>query len=372
MINELLEKYSGMNLFESFLARYTENKNIRVIIFGVGDQGMLNALLLKEKGVSIYAFCDNNETTWGTVVKGVQVISPNDLIGMLPELVVINNDSYRDEKKEQLLHLGIPEDNICSFDVLNPVFKNFTKEYIEQHKAEFDLVYELLEDNASQETYMEYLIGVVTGDLDHFRNVAVGDDYFPKDIVPIRNDHVFLDVGAYNGNTIEDFIKHFPEYEKIYAFEPLASSVKAIQEKHFNNTEIHPVAASNSTGKKVFYCNDYGAIAMITTILEEGADRQELHLQTEAIDDAVGDSKVTFIKMDIEGSEFEALCGAERAIKNNKPFLAICVYHKREDLITIVPYLRKLVPEYKFYLRHHSSTGCDLVLYCVYEGVDKA
>ena len=371
MIDKLLNKYHDKNLFDNFLERYAATKDSKVIVFGVGDQGMLNTLLLREKGVQIYAFCDNDEAKWGTIVKDAPVISPAELKKLLPNLFVINNDSYRESKKAQLLELGIPEQCICTFDVFNPVFKNFTKEYIGDNKAEFDAVYECLEDDFSRKTYIGYLSSVITGDIEYYKDIAVKGEYFPKDIVPIRDDHVFLDVGAYNGNTIEEFIEHFPKYDKIYAFEPFASSAELIKEKHFPNTEIHVAAAYDQTGEKTFYCNNYGAIAMITTILEEGADREELILKTEAIDDVIGSEKATFIKMDIEGSELAALHGAEHTIKNNKPFLAICLYHKREDFITIVPYLKKLVPEYKFYLRHHSPTGCDLVLYCVYDGEKK-
>ena len=193
----------------------------------------------------------------------------------------------------------------------------------------------------------------------------MGDDYFIKGLVPIHNHHVYLDVGAYNANTIEDFINFMKMYDKIYAFEPFESTARLIEEKKFPNTEIHISAASDYTGEKKFYCNDYGAIAMITTILEEGAEREEIVLRTEAIDDVIGEKKATLVKMDIEGSELDALRGAENTIVNNKPYMAICVYHKKEDLIKIIPYVKSIVPDYKVYLRHHSSTACDLVAYFV-------
>jgi hypothetical protein len=65
-----------------------------------------------------------------------------------------------------------------------------------------------------------------------------------------------------------------------------------------------------------------------------------------------------FIKMDIEGSEMEALKGAASTIKNRKPCLAISVYHKPEGIVTIPAFLQNLVPEYKFYLRHDCLVNC--------------
>jgi len=72
---------------------------------------------------------------------------------------------------------------------------------------------------------------------------------------------------------------------------------------------------------------------------------------------------VTFIKMDIEGAEVEAVSGAADIIRSQKPKLAICVYHSKEHIIKIPFLLKKLVPEYKIYLRHHSPSLLDTVCY---------
>ena len=69
--------------------------------------------------------------------------------------------------------------------------------------------------------------------------------------------------------------------------------------------------------------------------------------------DNVIDDKVTFIKMDIEGSELEALKGAEKTVRSHKPKLAICLYHKIEDFWEIPLYINEIVPEYKLYAAHH-------------------
>ncbi len=67
--------------------------------------------------------------------------------------------------------------------------------------------------------------------------------------------------------------------------------------------------------------------------------------------------------MDVEGAELKSLIGAKNTIIKNKPRLAICVYHKPEDICEIPEYILSLVPEYKFYLRHYSSINWETVLY---------
>lgn len=75
--------------------------------------------------------------------------------------------------------------------------------------------------------------------------------------------------------------------------------------------------------------------------------------------------EVIFEKMDVEGSELKALEGAERTIRINKPRLAICIYHKRMEVLEIATYLLELVLEYKFYIRHYCSNMWETVLYAV-------
>ncbi|MFI3174418.1 MAG: FkbM family methyltransferase [Bacillota bacterium] len=69
--------------------------------------------------------------------------------------------------------------------------------------------------------------------------------------------------------------------------------------------------------------------------------------------------------MDIEGAELVALQGGEQTIKKYKPKLAICIYHKPEDVIELFAYIKNLVPEYKFYIRHYSNTQTETVLYAI-------
>ena len=79
--------------------------------------------------------------------------------------------------------------------------------------------------------------------------------------------------------------------------------------------------------------------------------------------DDVVDEKVTFIKMDIEGAEYEALLGAKETIQKNKPKLAISIYHKPEDIISIPKLIKSMVPNYRLYIRHYSNADNETVLY---------
>ena len=367
MTFEGLDALPRENLFEQFCEMYRKHPETKIIIFGAGNQGILTALELQEQHIAPYAFCDNDAGKRGTKIKGIPVIGVTDLAALPGEIAVVNNDSYRREKKAQLISAEIAAERIFSFDVLNPLFKKMTRSYIEAHTNEFRGVYDWLADEDSRRTLLNYLAGVYTADLAYYEEIAVGNDYFPAGIVPLRDDHVFLDVGAYSGDTIEAFINFFAgKYSRIYAFEPFPKTAELIEKKHFPRTEVHVAAAARQKGRTTLFCGEYNDLTMVTTVSEVGAVQpQEITLNTVAIDDVIAGGEASFIKMDIEGSKMDALYGASKTIRRNRPFLAICVYHKRDDLIRIPSYIKQLVPEYQMYLRHHSKTAADLVLYCV-------
>jgi hypothetical protein len=90
-----------------------------------------------------------------------------------------------------------------------------------------------------------------------------------------------------------------------------------------------------------------------------------IRIEVDSIDHVTQGEKVSFIKMDIEGAELEALRGAQNTIRQHKPKLAVCVYHMQEDLVTIPQYILSLREDYKLYLRHYGNSCTETVLYAI-------
>jgi FkbM family methyltransferase len=80
------------------------------------------------------------------------------------------------------------------------------------------------------------------------------------------------------------------------------------------------------------------------------------------IDDIV-DAPPTFVKMDIEGAEGDALKGAARCIRTARPTLAISAYHRKSDLLDLTGYIDSLGCDYRIGLRHHTEDRYDTCLY---------
>lgn len=105
--------------------------------------------------------------------------------------------------------------------------------------------------------------------------------------------------------------------------------------------------------------------AMGTGSSHVSEQRGEYIIQTAVLDEMVYDQKPTYIKMDIEGAEQEALKGCRKIIQTYKPKLAICIYHKPDDLFEIPAMIKEMNPQYKLYVRQYADAWYDTVLYAL-------
>lgn len=191
-----------------------------------------------------------------------------------------------------------------------------------------------------------------------------GWQYF--DMFSPKREEVFVNAGAFQGETDIEFVKWTNNsYGKIFAFEPMRSNVE-ICRKHYTENGIKNI---DLFGKGTW--SENGCISFAEGVSQGQIDVNGTNaIETIKIDDAVAgyDGKITFIKMDIEGAELEALRGAGKTIRKDKPRMAICIYHKPEDLYEIPGYLLSLVPEYRFQVRQYTSMNWETVLYVAVEG----
>lgn len=191
------------------------------------------------------------------------------------------------------------------------------------------------------------------------------DQYFVDDIFQLSDNEIFVDGGAYTGDTIQQFLdtakKQKKKIEKIVAFEPDSTNYEKLSNYYGKRSNIilHKAGLSKTTGKLFF--KSEGVNARIVNSEEEAT----CCIDVISIDDCLECSDVTYLKMDIEGAEWDALHGAQNTIKRNKPKLAICIYHSDDDMIRLIKYIHELVPEYRLYVRHHSRSNLETVLYAI-------
>lgn len=191
-------------------------------------------------------------------------------------------------------------------------------------------------------------------------NQLFDQQYFDLPYMPRSDDEIFLDVGCFDGLTVRNFV-HWSRnaYKEIIAFEPDICCYEKCK-KELKDIRNLTLINKGAWSKEAVLQFDATGVSD-SKISESGTTR----IETCRLDDIVGDKCVTFLKMDIEGAEKEALIGAERIIREQKPKLAISIYHKKEDIWEIPQLLMKWNPNYRFYLRHYSLRFAETVLYAV-------
>ena len=351
--------------------------------------------ILEKYSINIDAVVVSKEYYTGTAFRNNLVICYEEMLRQTDSLVVVagfdilvhkdlTNKLIEEKKIRKVYELrgfnkfiyngySFLHPKVCFVDNYQGVLtRNLTYDYFINNKALFEQTYNWLEDDQSKavmEAYLEGHIELTSFPMRKFWTCqCMENQYFSEDIVKLGNNETFVDCGAFKGDTLENFNRRVKSFRRYYALEPDArhfSDLYKAMEKAKGEVIHVPLGAwdkrdtlSFSTGECPSACGQ-----IINSVGEEHNT-----VEVDAIDNVIANEDVvSFLKMDIEGSELKALMGARKTIVRCKPLLAICVYHKREDLITIPQYIKRLVGKYRFYLRSYMPYVGEVVLYGVCE-----
>lgn len=277
--------------------------------------------------------------------------------------------AFRDWKPESMesrkcykekIHMAISMDGWAGPDIAGDG-SELTYEWLEKKGESFQVLFNTLQDELSHRTLLAYLNQKISADYKYLDPVKQPFQYFDPEINKMSEHEVFVDCGAYDGDTALNFIqalqkRGYKSYDEIISFEPDPDNFRKLKARNLENHTCIPRGVSDSQKTLRFSQDD---------ISSRCAESGEIIVEVDSIDHVMDGRRVTMLKMDIEGAELDALHGAKETIQKYKPLLAVCVYHRREDLLTIPQYIKSLVPEYRLFLRAYDRTATELVLYAV-------
>lgn len=348
---------------EEILCGLPELSGKKVWIWGAGNTAKLyyeGFHRLEKEGFSFEGYIDSavskkNKIFNGKPVKGPEVLQEQNDICVL--ICTIQPDVVK-EIKEQCSLLGAE----CRL-VDEVILKSHRKEVLE--------CYDMLYDERSREVYAELVKWRITGNKPE-ADIKEGNQYFCLDSFQRKNpDEVFVDCGAYTGDTIEEYLKQKDgEFGKIIAFEPdkdnfscLKKTVEKecsrqnIQESRF---ELYPYGIGEHSGAAKF--EHYGENDGLGSKIVGLSSEEEGDLRIVALDEFLTEP-YSFLKADIESYEYQMLLGAENGIRKYRPLLAVCIYHNAVDFYSIPLLIKRILPEYKLAVRHHLNDLSETVVY---------
>ena len=349
----------------------------RLVLFGAGGLGRRTLRGLRALGIEPLAFSDNNPALWGKDVEGLRVLAPADAIARhgadAAFVLTIWGSGSRDSMAQRLNAL---RDRGCarvtSFATLYwkhpaaflPYWSVDLPRRVLAARAPIRRAFAGWSDASSRREFVAQLRWRLLLDFQALPPPVAHEIYFPEDLRRARPDELFVDCGAYDGDSLRTFLQRSGGvFQRVVAFEPdprnwdaLVACVAALPEGLRSRIHLEKKAVGRRTGPVQFD-------AMGNTSSAAGAG--ELTVDCTTLDDALKGAPVTAIKMDIEGGEPDALFGAARLLRDRQPFLSICSYHRQDHLWTIPLLITSAASEYRLHLRPHGHDVWDLLTYAV-------
>ncbi len=313
-----------------------------IFIYGTGNGSDKLIDKLNSLGVIISGVFASDGFVRERCFRGFKVQSLNSVKSNYPNFVaLLSFGTSRPEmidyikKLSKEIPLYMPEVPVVGTEV-------FDLEFAKKHKSELEIVYDLLADEQSQKTFYNMVMFKLTGEFKYLFECEANEEECFKNILQLKENDSFLDLGAYNGDTVLQFINRVGK-NVITAIEPDVKTFK----KLIKNTEDYNINLINAA------ISDENGVAEFSGVNSRGSTIGKGEtVKTITVDSLTKSKKYDYIKFDVEGAELKGILGAEQTIKRDKPKMLISCYHKSEDYFTIPLKVLEFNPEYKVYMRH--------------------
>jgi len=351
-------------------------------LYGMGDGAAKILSRLEECGARVAGIFASDEFVRGQSFAGFKVERYEDILRRLGQSFVVVT-AFASERAEVLARFaGLAKRH----DVYAPHVPLFAGDetvdaaFLARYENKLQYVYEHLADDDSRHVFAEALNYKLGGELTRLLRITTSRRSDLETLFAWNADEVYADVGAYNGDTAREFLElTHRRFRHIVALEPDPKSYGKLL-KFFSEAKLPQGSftcvnkgAWNSCGRLGF-TGTGGRQAMLVTPqkLQEKISgvkpvKAKMGVDVDTLDnimDAAGFTS-TYIKVDVEGAEQQALDGMKGQLKA-KPKLLLAAYHHDTDLFRLPLQLWRLQPEYRIYLRKHPYVPCwELNFFCV-------
>jgi len=380
-----------------------------VVLFGAGGLGAEIDYTLREWGITPVCFCDNDSSKQGSVVGELLTISFEELKQKHSDsLVILSLDKHLDTVTKQLESSGFSRDNIlrkendpdsslvamyamvgsCALfvhyresakpqsilDTLVEMEDDVVKAYnaFSDQKSKDLFVSKLAVFASNMHFYMFKEFMLMFSEAIHkfgmlnYEGTSEDYFYFNNDVLSVSDGEVYIDVGAYDGDTIETFVNACNQaevnYKHIYGIEPDPACFEKLQAniEDYDDVSIHKIGLWSESKTLEFMPSGEAIHDQAGEVFSEGS----VKIEALSLDDFLDGDSVTFLKMDPSGVVvYDVMLGARKTLLKHNPKLALGIYHSLEEFINVPIFIKSINPEYNIFLRHNTYHLCDTDLY---------
>ena len=360
---------------ENTLWEYLKTAGKPVVLYGTGDGADKVLARLAETGVPVSGIFASDEFVRGQQFHGFTVQAYSELLASREKVIVlIAFASELPDVMERFYKLASVHETYAPHV---PVFsgeETVTPAWIKKYERELQTVYERLADAVSRETFASVLNYKLSGKLSYLQACTTNRTEDMRTIFSFGREETYLDLGAYNGDTVQEFLLlTHGRYKKIIALEPDPKNYKKltdyVRQYELKNVTCLQAGVWNDCGsleltgnggrQSTFWEADRSGFATQplsqTCSMKKKIKKQQVTVVS--VDAVLGNDHADYMKFDVEGVEKEALEGAAGHLvpdgNGALPKLLVAAYHHDEDIFALPLLLWKLQPEYQIYLRKH-------------------
>ena len=331
-----------------------------IAIYGMGNGADKLFSIFDDKGISVKAVFASDDFVRGQVFHGYRVKTYGEVCAELGDFIVVPAFATRIPKVMKNID-RIDDERVLRFPEL-PVIgcEPMDLGFIEKNAEDIERAYDLLEDDFSKEVYSALINFRISGKLHYLRDIMT-DRREIMDVLGVKPGEVYADLGAYDGDTLEEFSELTGGFSHAVAVEPDRRNFRKLQSYAQDRDDITLVNKAVFSEHAFLEFNDK---AGRNSAIEQGG---RATVEADSPDKIFADAgvHVSYVKMDVEGAERAALLGMRRTIDEYAPKLCVCAYHRACDLWTLPIFIKELRGDYKVYLRKHLYyPGWETAVYC--------
>ncbi len=338
-----------------------QKANKPIVIYGMGDGAVKIMKVCDYYGIKISEIFASDDHVRGHSFLGYEVKTLTKLEEEYSDFIILLAFAAFESELMTKIYSIAKKHELYAPDV--PVFGDglFTIEYIKENESDFDFVYNKLADNYSKNVFTNLLNFKVSGKIDYLKNISTTRNQDYTELLPLKDDMTYVDLGAYDGDTIEEILSHNITPKKIIAFEPDPKNFRKLRvnTEKYNNVEIYNIG-SYSYETNLSFNNKAGRNSAL------GIEGKHIEIPVNSVDNILNGAVAHYIKMDVEGAEYETIMGCKDTIIRFKPALGVAAYHRNEDLFALPKLILSLNSDYKLYIRHnHYIPAWESIFYTV-------
>ncbi|MCQ2516630.1 MAG: FkbM family methyltransferase [Saccharofermentans sp.] len=342
------------------LWQYLKTTNKPVVLYGTGNGADKIIDKMEQDGSSdkIKAIFASSGFVRNKKFRGFQIESYEDVKARLGDMIVLMCFGSNREEVLQNVYRIAEENEFYAPDV--PVYGGviFDEAFFEENKLKIEEVKSCLADDLSRQTMDDTVNYKLTGDIKYLCNTEVSADEADA-LFNLPEGSCFVDLGAYNGDTVLRYTTLFPQINEIHAVEPDSRNFRKLNENTSHlKVNYYNALISDEVGEARMARNKGRG----NSVSSDG----EIIIPAITVDSIMNGRKVDFIKFDVEGNEHKAIIGAQETIRKYRPQMLMSCYHRSEDIFDLALQVLKINPEYKVYMRHLPYVPCwDTAFYFV-------